>query len=144
PRILRPGMIDTATIARIAGAPLATDPAPAPRVSGSLAQHYAPSTPLELLDGALLVTRAAALAAQGRRVAVMASAAVCARLGAVAVAHATPAQPAAYAQALYATLHALDAADAAHILVEQPPPGADWDAIRDRLGRAAAGAGRGD
>ncbi|CPL78780.1 translation factor [Bordetella pertussis] len=41
-----------------------------------------------------------------------------------------PAGPARYAQALYAGY--------ARILVEQPPRSGDWDAVNDRIGRAAA------
>jgi L-threonylcarbamoyladenylate synthase len=52
-----------------------------------------------------------------------------------------PAEPAAYARALYSTLRALDAAGAARILVEAVPPGEPWAAIADRLARAAAAGG---
>ncbi len=45
---------------------------PAPRVSGALAAHYAPRTPLRLVEPALLVDEAVALAGEGSRVAVLA------------------------------------------------------------------------
>jgi L-threonylcarbamoyladenylate synthase len=35
-------------------------------------------------------------------------------------------------------LREFDAAGVAAIWVERPPPGSEWDGVRDRLGRAAA------
>ena len=48
-----------------------------------------------------------------------------------------PDDPAGYARGLYAALRDLEDADCASILIEQVPPSPDWDAIRDRLTRAA-------
>jgi L-threonylcarbamoyladenylate synthase len=44
----------------------------------------------------------------------------------------------AYARAIYAELHQCDGAGADLIVVEAPPPTAEWQAIADRLRRAAA------
>jgi len=44
----------------------------------------------------------------------------------------------AYAHALYARLRELDRAGAGCLLVEQVPAGEAWEAVRDRLQRAAA------
>ena len=52
---------------------------------------------------------------------------------------AAPRDATSYAHALYASLRTLDAARCDAILVERPPQGAEWVAINDRLGRAAAG-----
>ncbi len=49
--------------------------------------------------------------------------------------------PARYAHELYANLRKLDAAGAKRILVEAPPTTSAWEAVNDRLMRAAAGAG---
>ncbi|THF64286.1 L-threonylcarbamoyladenylate synthase [Pseudothauera rhizosphaerae] len=153
PEILRPGAITADAITRVLGRPpkVRAEPAAAewteepaaPRVSGSLAAHYAPATPLRLLPAALLVEEAAELAAEGSRVAVLAHA--CpdpgdSRLTWIAVG----ADPAAYAHALYARLRALDALGADFILVETPPADPAWAAVTDRLGRAAAGSGEAD
>jgi L-threonylcarbamoyladenylate synthase len=46
--------------------------------------------------------------------------------------------PVRYAHDLYANLRRLDHAGARVILVEAVPDGRAWDAVRDRLGRAAA------
>src|SRR5207302_745112 len=56
---------------------------------------------------------------------------------AVAVAR-LPDDPQGYARGLYAALRDLEDADCTAIVVEQVPPGPEWDAIRDRLTRAAA------
>ena len=50
--------------------------------------------------------------------------------------------PAAYARDVYANLRTLDAAQTTVILVEAPPMTAVWEAVNDRLRRAAVGSGR--
>jgi len=49
-----------------------------------------------------------------------------------------PAEAEALARELFAVLRELDAAGVGAIWVEQPPPGPEWDGVRDRLQRAAA------
>jgi L-threonylcarbamoyladenylate synthase len=108
----------------------------APRVSGRLAQHYAPRTPLAVVPPAALPARIAASA--GRRLAVLAPVGV---VPAGLLVHswlAAPTDPVAYAQALYGFLHTLDAAGAQQLLIATPPTGPLWDAVHDRLRRAAA------
>ena len=115
----------------------------APRVSGALAAHYAPRTPLRLVEPALLVDEAVALAGEGSRVTVLAHSTLDpqdARL----TWRTLPADPAAYAQGLYASLRALDALGADFILIEALPGGPGWRAVADRLGRAAVGSGSPD
>ena len=48
-----------------------------------------------------------------------------------------PREPRAYAHRLYAALRELDGANCGAILIESPPETAEWEAIRDRLSRAA-------
>jgi L-threonylcarbamoyladenylate synthase len=137
--LLRPGSITPAQIAQALGAPLAAPSAQAPRAPGTLAAHYAPRTPLLLMEGDLAVELAASLARQGKRVAVLAlSAQQPLTPGLTWIA--APRQPAGYAHALYASLRRLDEAGCESILVERPPQGPEWAAINDRLARAAAGA----
>ena len=45
---------------------------------------------------------------------------------------------AAYMHSLYSRLHELDKAGAEFILIERPATGDRWDAVQDRLTRAAA------
>jgi L-threonylcarbamoyladenylate synthase len=49
-----------------------------------------------------------------------------------------PANARAAAFELFAVMRELDALGVGLIWVEQPPPGGDWDGVRDRLQRAAA------
>lgn len=149
PRILRPGVISAAQIAAIIGRmPQVTHKGDAgstddaPRVSGSLAAHYAPATALVLVDGAKLEGEIRHRLAGGERVAVFARGDRSARSGAH-VWLSAPDAPDAYAHDLYAALRALDACGADTILLEAPPADPEWSAIHDRLGRAAVGSGTG-
>lgn len=128
-RILRPGMISRAQIEAVIGTLDDTGKAPAPRVSGALDKHYAPRAPLRLLSRERLVEPGPA------RVLALDS------LPRDAAGIALPADPAAYAHGLYAALRDLDADDGHEIRVEQLPADPTWDALRDRLRRAAAGSG---
>jgi len=49
-----------------------------------------------------------------------------------------PAAAEAYANQLFAAMHALDAAGVSAIVVEAVPAVSTWDAVRDRLRRASA------
>ena len=149
PEILRPGVIGPDEIARVIGVSPhvrgrtaeGTEVAAAahmPRVSGSLAAHYAPLTPLQRVKSDALAEEVARLARAGRRFAVLAHGACTLRDASVHWQAAAP-EPAAYAHELYANLRALDAVGAEVILVEEVPSGSAWQAIADRLGRAEAG-----
>ena len=148
PVILRPGAIGADDIARVLGrrprlrseveAGNAAEQGATPRVSGALAAHYAPRTPLELVA-------TDALAAQARPGdAVLARCAAPASLAEGVAWAQAPADPAGYGHDLYAQLRRLDESGAARILVEAPPASPDWAAVADRLGRAAVGSGEDD
>jgi L-threonylcarbamoyladenylate synthase len=137
PRILRPGMLDRARLEAVIG-PIDTGPAgDAPRVSGSLESHYAPETPVAVLERAALLDCQARLARRGLVARALALGALPAGLHGVAL----PAEPRGYAHGLYAALRTLDALGADAILVEAVPDAPGWEAIRDRLARASAGVG---
>lgn len=138
PVLLRPGHITAVEIAQAAGIALAAPSVHAPRASGTLAAHYAPATPLLIMESDLLLEFAATMARQGKRVAVLARSALQPLLTGMAWI-AAPRDAAAYAHDLYANLRALDAAACDALLVEQLPQSVDWAAVNDRLGRAAAG-----
>lgn len=152
PVLLRPGAITAADIAAVLGAVLGgttqqssenTLGMVAPRVSGSLAAHYAPSSPLRLVAAADVAAATRAALAEGRRVAVLSR--TLRPFAATGLSwHAAPAAAAGYAHELYATLRRLDASGADLILVETPPPDAAWQAVADRLQRAACGSGEND
>ena len=124
----------------------------APRVSGSLAAHYAPATPLRLVAGSLLQAEVDQLLNGGQRAAVLAFSAkpkIKPSPVGVGVRNArrllwitAGTDAVGYAQGLYANLRTLDAAATAMILVESPPTTAPWEAVNDRLGRAAVGSGK--
>ena len=136
PRILRPGRIGHAALEAAIGEVASGAVASSPRAAGTHAAHYAPRTPIELASEAEFATRLASHARAGRRVVALARAA----LPAGAEGIAAGANPDRYAHALYAALRALDALNAERIVIESPPPGPEWVAVRDRLMRAAAGA----
>jgi L-threonylcarbamoyladenylate synthase len=139
PALLRPGWITVAEIELALEVALAAPPADAPRAPGTLAAHYAPRTPLALMEGDLALELAASLARQGRRVAVLALSARRPLLEGIDWV-AAPQDAEGYAHALYASLRRLDDAGCDMIIAEQPPRAPEWAAINDRLARAAAGA----
>jgi len=136
--LLRPGHIPAREIEQAAGVPLGAPDSGAPRAPGTLAAHYAPQTPLLVMEGDLLLELAASLARQGKRVAVLARGARQPLRSGLTWIAAPPDAPV-YAHDLYANLRALDAAGCDAILVEKLPQQPEWDAVNDRLGRAAAG-----
>ena len=138
-RLLRPGRITAGEIrAQLGSLQIGADAA-SPRVPGSTAAHYAPATALEIVPAERLEARSAALAQAGRRVAVLAQRAPQVALAAVTWIDAT-ALAQRYGHDLYAHLRALDKSGCERILVQEVPQGDEWEAIRDRLHRAAVGA----
>jgi len=134
PVLLRPGGIPRESIANVLGEPLRDRDESAPRASGTLAAHYAPRTALAVVDFEELAIEVR----HPRNVAVLALQE--APLGAHATSWITaPSTPVAYGHDLYANLRTLDASGAKRILVEAPPDVAGWEAVNDRLARAAAG-----
>ena len=138
PVLLRPGWITASAIESTLGMSLAAPDAQSPRAPGTLAKHYAPRTPLMLVESDLIDELARSFARQGKRVAVLARNARQPLIDRL-VWMAAPAAAADYAHGLYANLRELDAAGCDVMLVEEPPLALEWVAVRDRLGRAAAG-----
>jgi L-threonylcarbamoyladenylate synthase len=132
--LLRPGAIPAAALEQVLGAPVEAADAAAPRASGTLERHYAPSTPLRLVPSHELD---AEIARSGAKAAVLAFSRPDAR---AARWLRMPRDPAGYAHRLYAALRELDASGCTQILVERPPEEAAWTAVRDRLRRAASAA----
>jgi L-threonylcarbamoyladenylate synthase len=120
PVLLRPGVIPLPEIekwigrVRTADAPLAgAHPSP-----GLHLRHYRPHTPLYLLDaGGEPPPGRGTWLRPGREM---------------------PADPLAYAAALYETLHRLDARGFDWIAAEHPPDTPEWAGVLDRLRRAAS------
>ena len=138
-RLLRPGAVTADALANILGtAPNMEATANAPRVSGSLPSHYAPDTPLRLLEATAIEPTVRALLAEGMSVVLLSM-----RQPPNAQLDACrwfpmPLDAAAYAQILYARLREADALGCDRILIERPPAASEWTAVLNRLERSAA------
>ncbi|MES2932828.1 MAG: L-threonylcarbamoyladenylate synthase [Pseudomonadota bacterium] len=135
PVLLRPGHISASRIAEVTGVLPRMPDAAAPRASGTLEAHYAPRTPVLLVDSAHLDLIRRQLLAAGKRFALMHYSTPLAL--ASGAQYALPTQAEGYAHDLYAALRALDLAGADVILVESPPQDSQWMGVNDRLRRAA-------
>ncbi|MDN5843701.1 MAG: threonylcarbamoyl-AMP synthase [Alcaligenaceae bacterium] len=140
PVLLRPGHIKATQIAEVLGVMPTQPDRAAPRVSGSLKAHYAPRTPMCLVDREDL-SKGGLLATSGRVAAIVLGAPPAAetvsapdRVDWVQV----PDDPEAFAHRLYALLRELDAGAYALIALERPPRSPAWQAVNDRIDRAAA------
>ena len=138
PRLLRPGLIGPAELEAVIGPvirPKAEATDTAPRSPGMQPRHYAPRTPLECTADSR--SRVEELLDGGGRVGwlTFSSAPEVALPGLVV--RPMPTDPAGCAAQLYAALHALDDAGVDRIIVDRPPDGDEWLAVRDRLRRAA-------
>ncbi len=112
PRVLRPGQILQAELDAV------YDGAPAPRMPGSHPKHYSPLTKLVLVESI------------GDRPGLCFGPAMPSQIS-------LGTDPHRAASLLYSALHELDRRGHVTIFAEIPSAGADWDAIRDRLKRAA-------
>ena len=133
-RILRPGAIVRSQIEAWIGPLWEADAESAPRVSGALAAHYAPTKPLVLIAAAEL--DAPPLRPDGDTLWLG-----LAHIPEDALGLCLGTDPVRYGHDLYAALRELDARPGARIAVLLPPAGEAWEAVHDRLARAAAGSG---
>jgi L-threonylcarbamoyladenylate synthase len=144
-RILRPGLITAPMLEEVVGS-VQSDAGPErpdlpARSPGQMARHYAPRTPLRLVDPNDLLEDTVKARHAGLRIG---SVRFFGEPGATPdITSETerllnlPADPESAAARLYDVLHELDRAGLDFILVEWPPDGREWAAIRDRLVRAA-------
>jgi L-threonylcarbamoyladenylate synthase len=141
PAILRPGHISQDHLAAVFGrqVPIQTETG-APRVSGSLAAHYAPQTPMRIVAGSRLLDFLNAQRHKGDCCGVIGHSQA-PQSGMPHVWRLLPADPVGYAHDLYAALRELDHAGVSLIAVEALPETEAWTAVSDRLRRAAAGSG---
>jgi len=130
PTLLRPGGISQQQLEAVIGPvalasqPVEGRPHPAP---GMHARHYSPRTVLYLVEDGKVPH-------VGRGIYLQYGAAP--RSSTVAV-HQMPQSAPDYAMTLYDVLHRADASNYDWIAVDLPPAAPDWEAIRDRLRRAA-------
>jgi L-threonylcarbamoyladenylate synthase len=109
-------------------------PSDSPRAPGTLAKHYAPQTPLIVMEADLLVELARSMT---RRTEEWQCSRARRPASAKDVLWIRAPTPGAMRTTLYANLRTLDDAGCSAILVEQPPLEPAWAAIHDRLTRAA-------
>ncbi|MEO7055522.1 MAG: L-threonylcarbamoyladenylate synthase [Caldimonas sp.] len=137
PVLLRPGVLAAPQIEAAAGVALASPGAASVPAPGTLAAHYAPRARLRLMTTELLRIALDMLGSEPLRLAVY-SRSVPSGV-ATGVAHRRmPARPEQAAHELFSVLRELDLGGVHLIWVEEPPPGPEWDGVRDRLRRAAA------
>jgi len=142
-RLLRPGGVTARQIREVVGELLIGADLESPRVPGSTPSHYAPTTPMTIVPAGELDSQAAALSVGGTRIAVLAQ-----RLPLKSHKYVTwvnaGRRPEQYGHDLYANLRTLDKAGCQQILVQDVPEDERWDAIRDRLLRAATSVSESD
>ena len=137
PRILRPGMISAEAIGKVLGGPVEVfrqDHPTEVRAPGMHHLHYAPTTRTELLATKQLqqLTTTMPVVCLTYSGSPLPENAHCQHIQ-------MPANPADYAQQLYATLRAQDQQQYQCIYIEAVPESTEWDAIRDRLAKASGG-----
>jgi L-threonylcarbamoyladenylate synthase len=138
PVLLRPGGIGVDALERTLGAAVAMPGRSAPRAPGRLKAHYAPATPLMLVEHDVAPELIRSLARQDKRVAVLSFSAMRPLLPGLTWLACVP-DVERYAHDLYANLRTADASGSEVIVVERPPARPEWAAVLDRLTRAAAG-----
>ncbi|QWE22360.1 threonylcarbamoyl-AMP synthase [Polynucleobacter sp. AP-Jannik-300A-C4] len=154
PVLLRPGLITPGEIFIKTGikvylpgeSDLVKQGGDAPRVSGSLRAHYAPTTPLRMYAPGRVLDALSEFPDIKSRVAVAVwdsdsslgdDGHPSAHFEEVIV----PSDSAAFASRLYRSLRDLDQQGWDLILFPEPPVGEEWDGVRDRLQRACFGSG---
>ena len=154
PVLLRPGLITPGEILTKTGikvylpgeSDLVKQGGDAPRVSGSLRAHYAPTTPLRMYAPGRVLDALSEFPDIKSRVAVAVwdsdsslgdDGHPSAHFEEVIV----PSDSAAFASRLYRSLRDLDQQGWDLILFPEPPVGEEWDGVRDRLQRACFGSG---
>ena len=154
PTLLRPGIITPGEILEKTGIKIflpgeiipAEGGVDIPRVSGSLRAHYAPTTPLRLYAPGRVLDALSEFPDIKSRVAVAVwdSDSALGEDGHPSVHFEevlVPSDSVGFAGKLYRTLRDLDQQGWDLILLPEPPPGEEWDGVRDRLQRACFGSG---
>ncbi len=156
PVLLRPGALTPQQLSEACGVTVITPNAPdadAPRASGTLASHYAPTAKVQLMAAADLQNAINAYSSANAKTSGNA-AGVSTAVGQVAIwsrspmqlphgeashfkLQAMPESASDCAHQLFAQLRSFDTQGVLHIWVEIPPQTPEWDGVRDRLTRAA-------
>ncbi|MBN9411806.1 MAG: threonylcarbamoyl-AMP synthase [Burkholderiales bacterium] len=140
PVLLRPGVLTRAQIEAALGRPLVADEAAggeAPRASGTLESHYAPSARVRLMDARSLQAALDVLGEDAAHIAVWSRALLRSRSGKI-IRRRMPDDAQAVAQQLFAVLREFDEQGVKLIWIETLPGTPEWEGVADRLRRAAA------
>jgi L-threonylcarbamoyladenylate synthase len=141
PVLLRPGTLTREQLETACGQPLLQPdelPDPAPRASGTLESHYAPKARVRLMDAQALQTALDVLGAEASDIAIYSRVILQSRSAKV-LRRRMPDDAQETARQLFAVLREFDAHGVRLIWVETPPDTPQWEGVRDRLRRAAAG-----
>jgi L-threonylcarbamoyladenylate synthase len=142
PVLLRPGQISRTQIEQACGIKLHNPdalPTAAPRASGTLASHYAPSAKVRLMHAADWQKALGALGPHTQNLALWSVEKPANELmGAGLVWRAMPADANQAAHDLFSVLRDFDARGVRTIWIEMPPDSPEWEGVRDRIQRAAA------
>lgn len=137
PVLLRPGVLTRERIEAAVGEPLLDAQTDSPRAPGTLASHYAPAARVRLMSTATLKTALQMLGTEPLKLAVY-SRSVPSGVAPGLRHRRMPARPEQAAHELFSVLREFDAEGVQLIWIEELPPDAEWDGVRDRLQRAAA------
>jgi L-threonylcarbamoyladenylate synthase len=137
PVLLRPGVLTRPRIEAAAGTALLEPDAGSPAAPGTLASHYAPRAAVRLMTTPMLRTALEMLGSEPLKLAVY-SRSVPSGVATGVRHRRMPARPEQAAHELFTVLRELDREGVHLIWVEEPPPGPEWEGVRDRLVRAAA------
>ncbi len=140
PRLLRPGLVSPSEIEAVIGPiEIAGDRShevTGLRSPGMLQKHYAPRTPLELVEGDA-TERVRELSSRGLRVGWLRFGRETQDVPSGVVVETMSRDPKEYSARLYAALHKCDLRGLSVIVLELPPKTEDWLAVHDRLRKAA-------
>ena len=143
PVLLRPGAVTPEQAQAVCGQKvfLSDESIPAeataPRASGTLASHYAPHAKVRLMDAKEMQMAIDLMGDAAPTIAVYSRIDLKIRSKQL-LSRRMPPDAAQTAQQLFAVLREFDQQDVKLIWIETPPDDPEWDAVRDRLQRAAA------
>jgi L-threonylcarbamoyladenylate synthase len=136
PRVLRPGAVTLTQLRQVVGNVEGSPGEAPPRVPGSSDKHYAPRTPLRVVESGRLEQELRKRTEKYRKTGVLAMRPP-RSAGKFMTWINAGVRADVYARELYSHLRTLDRSDVTEILVEEVPAGENWDAARDRLRRAS-------
>ena len=142
PVLLRPGQISRTQIEQLCGLKLVSPESlnsEAPRASGTLESHYAPSAKVRLMNTADWQSALLALGPHTQNLALWSVQKPAeALMGAGLLWQAMPSNATQAAHDLFSVLRNFDARGVRTIWIETPPDTPEWEGVRDHLNRAAA------